>query len=146
MKGIFVDLELIEEEKSTVKVNKRNVRSCAEIVKLKGVESQDKSFLKRVLLRGIPGIGKTTAISKIAYDWATSESKSSPPGKDPSSLTEYELVFRIEMKDVEQGDSLVDVIARNLFTSSFKGRSSKISLSKQPIRNIAPRRVRRSRI
>ena len=127
MEDIFVDLELIEEEKSTVTVKKQNLTDCADMVTL--TDRHNRSPLKRVLLRGNAGVGKTTAMNKLAYCWATSEhagsrlykiflskvglGKESLP-ESPSSLADFRLVFKVEMKDVPRGATLVDVIAKQL--------------------------------
>ncbi|XP_033635803.1 NLR family CARD domain-containing protein 4-like isoform X2 [Asterias rubens] len=55
--------------------------------------------IKRVILIGLAGRGKSTIIDKMAYDWACGE-----------ALQQFELVFVIRMRAVEQSTELIDSI------------------------------------
>ncbi|XP_071801319.1 NLR family CARD domain-containing protein 4-like isoform X2 [Asterias amurensis] len=55
--------------------------------------------IKRVILKGLAGRGKSTIIDKMAYDWACGE-----------ALQQFELVFVIRMSAVEQSTELIDSI------------------------------------
>ncbi|XP_022097313.1 NLR family CARD domain-containing protein 4-like isoform X2 [Acanthaster planci] len=53
------------------------------------------------VLSGPTGSGKTTLLDKIAYDWATDGSE---------VLKRYELIFKLNMRYLEQGSDLVDAV------------------------------------
>ncbi|XP_033646433.1 LOW QUALITY PROTEIN: uncharacterized protein LOC117305678 [Asterias rubens] len=55
--------------------------------------------IKRVILNGEPGRGKSTLIDKMAHDWACGE-----------ALQQFELVFVLRMSAVEQNTQLIDSI------------------------------------
>ena len=52
----------------------------------------------RILIKGDPGIGKTTFTHKLAYDWAT------------GNLNNFELVLVIKLKFAEKDQSLESMI------------------------------------
>ena len=109
IEDIFVDLELIEEKGNTLGVSTKPLKSVTELV---NITNKDGTCLKRILLRGNPGIGKTTALNKIAYEWAVGE-KTTP-------LSRFELVFLIRVRDIKRETKLVDVIADQLLSDVSK--------------------------
>ncbi|XP_071810320.1 NLR family CARD domain-containing protein 4-like [Asterias amurensis] len=56
-------------------------------------------LIKRVILNGEPGRGKSTLIDKMAHDWACGE-----------ALQQFELVFVLRMSAVKQNTDLIDSI------------------------------------
>ncbi len=52
----------------------------------------------KILIKGDPGVGKTTVVSKIAYDWAV------------STWNVFSLVFFISLKVVKPGDLIENII------------------------------------
>ena len=60
---------------------------------------------KRILLKGLPGSGKSSLLSKLAYDW--SQNSDSP-------LNQYELVFLLRMNKLEENCNLIDAISKQI--------------------------------
>ena len=60
--------------------------------------SKAKGVVKKILIKGDPGIGKTTLIKKIAYDWAT------------GTFTQFIIVFVVFLKLVKPGEAIENVI------------------------------------
>ncbi|KAI8504942.1 hypothetical protein Bbelb_170510 [Branchiostoma belcheri] len=58
---------------------------------------------RRILVEGNAGIGKTTEVSKLAFDWAESEGRS-------LILEKYDLVFPIALRKVGESQSLAECI------------------------------------
>ena len=52
----------------------------------------------RILIKGNEGFGKTTISKKIMHDWST------------ETFTEFDIVFRVSLKDTQPGDSIEHVI------------------------------------
>ncbi|XP_072027795.1 uncharacterized protein [Amphiura filiformis] len=94
---LYVNLELVK----TGKVEGNVLQSYEELFTLK---DKDKKLLKRVLIRGGPGGGKTTIVSKIAYDWCRSYEQKA------SCLSEYKLLFALDLRDVSPGMSVIDAV------------------------------------
>ena len=61
--------------------------------------------IQRIILNGTAGIGKSTLIDKMAYDWAIRSS---------SVLRKYKLVFVLKMHALEQTSELIDAIFNQL--------------------------------
>ena len=103
MKNLFVELEL-EEPVEGDRFRTRTLNSCGEVAHLK-----DKSGnrLNRILVKGNPGIGKTSLISKLAYDWASDPSK---------SKSEYDLVLVIDLRKIKPGHGLLESVQDQLLT------------------------------
>lgn len=76
---------------------------------------------KRILVRGSPGIGKTTFIRKLAYDWATEIASEGTPDKQAAVLRNFELLITVNLKEVSNFQSLQDVINHaNVFADEDK--------------------------
>ncbi len=60
----------------------------------------------KILIKGAPGIGKTTVVSKMAYDWAM------------STWNTFSLVFFISLKMVKPGDPIENIIIDKLVVPS----------------------------
>ncbi|XP_038061348.1 uncharacterized protein LOC119732053 [Patiria miniata] len=62
-------------------------------------------IINRIVYEGLAGLGKTTLIGKIAYDWASGSS---------GSLAKYKLVFVLRMSALEQSADLLDSLYEQL--------------------------------
>ncbi|XP_072018484.1 uncharacterized protein [Amphiura filiformis] len=91
MDEIYVSLEL-EEKTSMIQHNE-------DLVTLTTAEGQPAT---RVLVKGVAGSGKSTLLAKLAYSWAQQ--------KSDSSLSNYDLVFIITLRELHRDNSLVDAI------------------------------------
>ncbi|XP_072017047.1 NLR family CARD domain-containing protein 4-like [Amphiura filiformis] len=107
---IYVDLEL-EEDGRTKKPLQRN----EELVELKTCKDK---LAKRIIIKGLPGSGKSCLLSKLAHDWSKQESY--------SSLNRFELVFLLRLCDLQRGESLVDMICKQIIGSVPLGLKSYI--------------------
>ncbi|XP_071809978.1 NLR family CARD domain-containing protein 4-like [Asterias amurensis] len=61
--------------------------------------------IKRIVVSGSAGIGKTTLIDKIAYDWALGTCQ---------TLNKFELVFVLKMRSIKQASNLTEAIGHQL--------------------------------
>ena len=77
----FVDLQLVKQEKSTTKVNQVELRTYSDLLHL---QDDDGRSLNHILVSGQAGMGKTTMVSRIAYQWATEKRK--PPKRSRLSV------------------------------------------------------------
>ncbi|XP_038052714.1 NLR family CARD domain-containing protein 4-like [Patiria miniata] len=77
---------------------KGEVQSYWDIFKLK--TSQGHSII-RAILRGWAGLGKTTLIEKIAYDWACGT---------VNALKKYKLVFVLKMHSLQQKSDVIEAV------------------------------------
>ena len=123
---IFVDLELIEED--TLSGRDRNVdepprgrklQSYQELLTL--VDKQNKQSF-HVLLIGNAGSGKTTMISRIAYQWALGVGEDGshvpealvPPEMLVPVLSAIELVVVLDVRNFRSDQTLAEAIKRQL--------------------------------
>ncbi|XP_071810322.1 NLR family CARD domain-containing protein 4-like [Asterias amurensis] len=83
--------------------NKGEMKSYEEIFKFQ--THHEGIPIKRIVISGPAGIGKTTLIDKIAYDWAMGNSK---------TLNKFKLVFALKMGSLQQSSNLEDAIFENL--------------------------------
>ena len=87
MDDLFADLQIVNEDKRPTGVISTELRSYGDLVcikRRKGVNNKVE-HVKRLLIRGKPGAGKSSTVSKLAYDWACNI-KDSPVSK-------YQLLF-----------------------------------------------------
>ena len=103
MEDLFVDLEIVGRNE--------HLESCSELVALKRYTRKsfgtiEKELVKRVLVRGNPGAGKSSAISKVAYDWACN--------KHDSPFSKYELLFAITINEIDNDTDLIGIIQDQL--------------------------------
>ena len=103
MENLFAELELEEPADGSILMTK-TLGSCGEVAHLKDKYGRS---LKRILIKGNPGIGKTSLISKLAYDWASGTSK---------SISEYDLVLVIDLHKIKPGHSLIKSVHDQLLT------------------------------
>ena len=109
MDDLFVDMELWENLNKPGEVSPRKLQSYDELVNLKDCKEQS---VNRILVKGNPGCGKSTLISKLAYDWAKN---------DPSSpYHKFQLLFVIDLKEATPGTDLLDVVKDQLLPKISK--------------------------
>ncbi|XP_038077600.1 uncharacterized protein LOC119745363 isoform X2 [Patiria miniata] len=65
------------------------------------IKTRDGHVIKRIICNGFPGLGKSTLIDKIAYDWAL---------RSVEVLRKYKLVFVLKMHALEQSSELIDAV------------------------------------
>ncbi|XP_072025844.1 uncharacterized protein [Amphiura filiformis] len=108
MEDLFVNLEIIEEDQKPSGVICREMNSYGDIVCIERLKekSEEKELVKRILVRGKPGAGKSTAMSKLAYDWACK--------KQDSPISRFELVFAIAINEIDTDTDLVGIIQDQL--------------------------------
>ncbi|XP_038061691.1 uncharacterized protein LOC119732304 [Patiria miniata] len=69
------------------------------------VQNEEGFVINRLIYEGLAGLGKTTLIGKIAYDWASGLS---------GPLAKYKLVFVLRMSALEQTADLIDSLYEQL--------------------------------
>ena len=121
----FVDLQLVKEQKSTTEVKQVELETYSDLLRLK-----DKNDLTHVLVSGEAGMGKTTMISRLAYQWATEKrptksSKKSAKHKkskkdNRKDFDKLEYVFVLDLRKCEPGMCLVDAIESQLLSNVSK--------------------------
>ena len=77
-------------------------------------ETRDGHPIKRAIINGSAGRGKTTLFDKMAYDWAKGSSE---------ALRKYKLVFVLKMRELEQTSDLMDAIFDKLLDKKTLDRS-----------------------
>ncbi|XP_022080102.1 uncharacterized protein LOC110973527 isoform X2 [Acanthaster planci] len=65
------------------------------------IKTREGHLVKRIICNGFPGLGKSTLIDKIAYDWALGSVE---------AIKKYKLVFVLKMHALEQSSDLIDAI------------------------------------
>ncbi len=88
----FFPVKLSQEIKLPARVRNEPIKDYQELLEDK------KRKGRRILLKGDPGIGKTTLVSKMVYDWAVSAWKM------------FSIVFLISMKIINPGDTIENII------------------------------------
>ncbi|XP_033647983.1 NACHT, LRR and PYD domains-containing protein 14-like [Asterias rubens] len=93
--------------------NKSKMKSYEDIFKFQ--THHEEIPIKRIVISGSAGIGKTTLIDKIAYDWAMGNSET--PNK-------FKLVFALKMGSLQQSSNLEDAIFEKLLAKDSIDESS----------------------
>ena len=108
MEDLFVDLEIVREDRKPTGVITRELKSCGDLVCIERNKGDTKELeqVKRLLVRGKPGAGKSSTVSKLAYDWACN--------KQDSPISEYQLLFVITINSIETDTDLIDIIQDQL--------------------------------
>ena len=110
MEDIFVDMILCESETQFGKMTFNPLQSHNDLI---SVPDNQGKIKKHILVKGNPGCGKSTLVSKIAYDWAKNENSTSP-------FAQFQLVFAIDLKEVVPGTDLMDIIQEQLLPKVSK--------------------------
>ncbi len=101
-RDVFIPLQISREVRMPSMVKREHLENYAEMFDNKILNEHDtkrrKVNRRKVLVKGGPGIGKSTLASKIAYDWAT------------STWNTFALIFFISMKVVNPGDPVSNII------------------------------------
>ncbi|XP_033646472.1 protein NLRC5-like [Asterias rubens] len=95
---IYTKLCLDELVDTREKIHHKKINSCEEIFHFQTREGYP---IKRIVVSGSAGIGKTTLIDKVAYDWARGNSE---------TLNKFKLVFALKMHSLQQSSNLEDAI------------------------------------
>ena len=109
MEDLFADLQIVEEDKKPTGVKTKKLNSYSDLVcikRLKGNSNEEVEKVKRLLVRGKPGAGKSSTVSKLAYDWACN--------KQDSPISEYQLLFAITINEIETDADLIGIIQDQL--------------------------------
>ena len=92
MTKLYTELILEKIENDVIRENKRTLKVYQEIFHSTGQN--------KILIKGDPGMGKTTLLKKVGWDWARGEIKL------------YSIVFFVFLKFVQPGDSIENVIMK----------------------------------
>ena len=103
MDTIFVNLSLSVDDKLPTGSDGKSLESPEELLDLRSGTGKK---VNRVLVKGIAGSGKSTAMAKLAYDWARSLNGE----RESSNLVQYKLLFILSLREVEQNETLIDAI------------------------------------
>ncbi|XP_033102815.1 uncharacterized protein LOC117105694 isoform X2 [Anneissia japonica] len=110
---MFTDLDLLKENKKKQDVKPTTLKEVLKIIK--------STPACKVLLEGEGGIGKSTLLRYIAYNWATDESDETFKGK---------IVFLVNISSIGKGESVLDGILKQIDIEDF---CLKTNLSQDPI-------------
>ncbi|XP_033646468.1 NACHT, LRR and PYD domains-containing protein 10-like [Asterias rubens] len=78
-------------------------------------QTREGNPIKRIVASGSAGIGKTTLIDKIAYDWAMGNSE---------TLNKFKLVFALKMCSLKQSTELTEAIGNQLVANDSVDQSA----------------------
>ncbi len=114
MDDLYVDLEIIEEDKKPSRYTTKTLESYEHLVCIERTEKNTNARqskrkterVKRILVKGGPGTGKSSTVSKLAYDWACS--------KQDSPISRFKLVFVITVNEINTEADLVEIIQDQL--------------------------------
>ncbi|XP_072019748.1 uncharacterized protein [Amphiura filiformis] len=107
MDNLYIELDILKEEKKPTAVEETKLKSPSELLALK--DKTDK-YVKRILVRGRPGSGKSVTISKLAYDWAN----------EKEHFSQSKLVFALDIREIESGMNLIDAVQDQLLPKVSK--------------------------
>ncbi len=128
----YFPLKISKEVKLPARVKKEEIKNYTELMEDKknifgdlfDMFFEDKKRKgKRILLKGDPGIGKTTLVSKMVYDWAV------------SAWQMFSIVFLISMKVINPGDSIENIIIDKNVTPSLYSEEYQASQIRQLLKD-----------
>ncbi|XP_078600176.1 baculoviral IAP repeat-containing protein 1a-like [Branchiostoma floridae x Branchiostoma japonicum] len=97
IEDIFTTVDLVTRTQQGGNIERRALPSTVDALTARS----DFPRPRRILIEGNAGIGKTTEVSKLAFDWAE--------GRSPV-LEKYDLVFPIALRKVDESQSLTECI------------------------------------
>ncbi len=117
MNDIYLPNRLIEEIKTPSSTQTKQLKDYTELFdnskeseegkeETKG-KIKNKKQRKKILIKGAPGIGKSTLTAKMVYDWAV------------STWNTFALVFFISMKVINPGEAIENIIVDGNITPSL---------------------------
>ncbi|XP_072045127.1 NLR family CARD domain-containing protein 4-like [Amphiura filiformis] len=112
MDTIFVNLTLAVDGKQSSGGSREDIERVEDMLGLKGRTGQRAS---RILLRGFAGSGKSTAMAKIAYDWA----KNLDSGVS-NMFSQFKLLFILSLREIESNETLTDAILDQILPQDTK--------------------------
>ncbi|XP_071954612.1 uncharacterized protein [Antedon mediterranea] len=99
---LFTELELVKENDKKERRHLTTLENVSDIIKSKpGC---------KILIDGEGGIGKSTILRLLAYNWATDKSNNAFEGK---------IVFPLNIRDLEEDDGVLDHIGKQLDMEDF---------------------------
>ncbi|XP_072043458.1 uncharacterized protein [Amphiura filiformis] len=104
----FVDLHLVKEQKLPTKVRHVELNTYADLINLQDLSGQS---INHVVVSGLGGTGKSTMVSRLAYQWANVDKK-----PNEKSLFKFDLVFLLDIRKFEPEMDLADAIKSQLLT------------------------------
>ena len=99
---MFTDLDLLKENKMKQDAKPTTLEEVLDIIK--------STPACKVLIEGEGGIGKSTLLRYIAYNWATKESDETFKGK---------IVFLVNIRDIDKGKSILDAMLHQIDLDEF---------------------------
>ena len=109
LEQIYTRLSWVKQEQTTAGSSQKELNHYTEIFTEKarnGVE------VKRILVQGDTGIGKTTFVKKLLVDWSNlEEAKMNEEQKD--ALRKFDLVVSINLKEVSKCQTFEEVVTRS---------------------------------
>ncbi|XP_072041872.1 uncharacterized protein [Amphiura filiformis] len=106
MEDLFVNLH-IEEHRKPFGVLSRELKSAGDIVCIeRKLGKEETELVKRILVKGVPGAGKSSTISKLAYDWAC--------GRQNSPISKFQLLFALTINEIDTNTDLIGIIQDQL--------------------------------
>ncbi|XP_078681658.1 NACHT, LRR and PYD domains-containing protein 12-like [Branchiostoma floridae x Branchiostoma belcheri] len=99
IQDVFTTVDLVTHTQQGGNIKRRALPSTVDALSAR----PDCPQPRRVLIEGNAGIGKTTEVSKLTFDWAESEGRS-------SILKKYDVVFPIALRKVGESQSLAGCI------------------------------------
>ena len=96
LKDIYTRLLVVSREKKARATAEQRIVETTEIFK----PHEECRQPRKVLIEGMPGMGKTTYCNKVAYDWAISMKN------EGDCFPEFEMVLLLKCRDVEIGADL----------------------------------------
>ena len=124
----FVELKLLEKQELPMQVKHVELKTYTDLLQLKSTQGKS---LDHVLVSGLAGTGKTTLISRLAYQWATfhesgqfhKDSSTLATSKKPSHestsvsydcLACFKLVFALDIRKFQLDQDLIDAVREQL--------------------------------
>ena len=109
MEDLYVELELLLEQKKPSETTGQKLQSHHDLFNLKDERG---NLSNRLLVKGGPGSGKSSTISKLAYAWSNNTTQ--------STFQQFQLVFALDLCELRAGMNLIDAIHDQLLPKISK--------------------------